>query len=390
MKQILVLFAFFFLFACSEEKKALPTINVLTHQAISWDEKLPCTIEYGEGGTVEPLPGIIKFRGGISRRYYKHSFSLELDKKYALCGLPKDDDWILNASYIDKTLMRHKISYGIFRQMSTRNIASQCAYLHLSVDSVYEGIYINMQEVNGAMVGLNKQDTMAMLFKDPPIFNREIQTSVQDSTNYYQQKFPKLPHRDKSYYLNGLREFMFHSSDEEFAESVGEWFDVDNVMDWHIMLLFSNNDDGLMKNFYLYKLDENTPLRFAIWDYDHSFGRDGDNELNMMERPVDIHRAILLTRLLAIPQTGYISKLRKRWFDLRDQQVISIENFEKHVVQNDKIIGAEMARNVERWPLDNDWYYDANTYSQELDVMRDFVKLRIPQLDRYFHELKSE
>ena len=33
-----------------------------------------------------------------------------------------------------------------------------------------------------------------------------------------------------------------------------------------IILLFTNNADGIMKNFYLYKLDKNTPFRFAIWD----------------------------------------------------------------------------------------------------------------------------
>ncbi len=49
------------------------------------------------------------------------------------------------------------------------------------------------------------------------------------------------------------------------------------------MLLLSNNGDGVMKNFLLYKIDSNTPFRIALWDYDHSFGRDGDNELNLME-----------------------------------------------------------------------------------------------------------
>ncbi|HKL39285.1 MAG TPA: CotH kinase family protein, partial [Cryomorphaceae bacterium] len=299
----------------------------------------------------------------------------------------KDDDWILNADYIDKTMMRHNISYDIFREMDDRNVAAKSAYFHLSVDSVYEGLYLIMEEVNGAMVGLNKKDTMAMLFKDPSIFFRETLPYVQDSTNYYQQKFPKLKRRDKTNYIERFRNFMFDSSDRDFANEIGNWVDIQNVIDWHIMLLFSNNDDGVSKNFYLYKLDAETPFRFAIWDYDHAYGRDGDNERNMMERPVNIDRAILLTRLLAIPQTEYIPKLRKRWFELRERDVISVENFEKHIQKNDAIIRDEVPRNVERWPVDEEWYYDENTYEEELELMREYMQMRIPQLDQYFHDL---
>lgn len=324
----------------------------------------------------------------MSSRYNKHSFSLELDKKYSMAGLSKDDDWILNADYIDKTLMRHNISYDLFREMHAENVAAQSAYFHLSVDSVYEGLYLVMEELNGGMVGLNKKDTMAVLFKDPPIFFREKLPVVQDSTNYYQQKFPKINKSDKSRYITWFRNFMFDSSDEEFANEISNWVDIRNVVDWHITLLFSNNDDGVSKNFYLYKLNANTPFRFAIWDYDHSFGRDADNERNMMERPVNIDRSVLLTRLLAIPETDYIPMLRKRWFELRDQQIISIEHFETQIQKNDEIIRDEVGRNFERWPVDSEWYYDANTYSEELDLMREFVELRTPQLDQYFHDLK--
>ena len=53
---------------------------------------------------------------------------------------------------------------------------------------------------------------------------------------------------------------------------------MENLIDWHILLLFTNNGDGLMKNYYFYKMDSETPFRFAIWDYDHTFGRDESAE----------------------------------------------------------------------------------------------------------------
>jgi len=172
-----------------------------------------------------------------------------------------------------------------------------------------------------------------------------------------------------------------------FSKEIGSWVDISNVIDWQIILLFSNNGDGIMKNFYLYKLDKNTPFRFAIWDYDHSFGRDGDNELNLMERELDCNRSVLFERLSKIPTIGYLDKLKNRWFELREQNIISLENFEKHINENDKIIENEIQKNVQKWPNNSKWYYDDNGYKKELDLMRRFVKLRLSQLDDYFNSL---
>ena len=106
-----------------------------------------------------------------------------------------------------------------------------------------------------------------------------------------------------------------------------------------------------------------------------------------MERELDCNRAILLERLAKITDIGYLFRLKNRWFELREQNIISIKNFEKHINDNDKVINKEVNKNFEKWPLNSKWYYDDNGYSQELDLMRDFVIIRIKQLDEYFNSL---
>jgi len=384
-KHILIALTVLITFSCSDEK--IPSLNIKKDGAIGWNGKEQCNIIYSDAEKTDDLIGKIKCRGGISSKYYKHSFSLELKDKYSFAKLPHDDDWIINANYIDKTFMRHKISYDLFREMNPENVASKSSYVNVSINDKYEGLYILMEETNASMIGLNKKDTMAMLFKDPPIFRKERLDYVQDSLNYYQQKYPKINESDKTYYIKEFKNFLFNTSDEEFSKKIDTWVDITNVIDWHIILLFTNNADGIMKNFYLYKLDKNTPFRFAIWDYDHSFGRDGDNEHNLMERELDCNRAILIDRLSKISDIGYLNKVKDKWFELRKQDIISVENFEKHIDDNDKMINKEVSRNFERWPLNGEWYYDDNGYNQELDLMRDFVKIRIKQLDEYFNHL---
>ena len=375
-----------FIFQACESPK-FPSINILDIGSFNWREKEHCSIIYSDNNGTSIYTGKIKYRGGISGKYDKHSYALELNSETSLANLPSDDDWILNATYVDKTFMRHKISYDLFRAMNDNNIASRCAYINLKTNNNNDGLYILMEEINGGMVKLDKTDSLAMLFKGPAIFFAERLDYVQDSLNYYQQKFPKIAVSDKAYYLDQLRDFMFNSSDEDFLKNIDTWVDIDNIIDWHLMLLYTNNSDGVMKNFYFYKMDSNTPFRIAIWDYDHSFGRDGDNELNMMRVAVNWEKSILLKRLMSIPHSTYPSRLKSKWYEHRASKLFSIDNFNKQIDLNDKIINGAVKENAKIWPINAKWYYDANDYEKELNIMREFVVLRIDQLDKYFKNL---
>ena len=191
--------------SCNNEK--LQSLNIKKSNDFKWNVKEPCTLIFLDSENIDTLYGIIKYRGNTSSKYPKHSFSLELDNKYSFPHLPNDDDWILNANYIDKTFMRHKISYDLFREMSSKNIAPKSTFINLKINDKYEGLYILMEEINGKMLRLIKQDTLAMLFTAPPFLLKEKlpYKYVQDSLNYYQQKYPKIDVSDKTYYIENFR-----------------------------------------------------------------------------------------------------------------------------------------------------------------------------------------
>lgn len=202
-----ILIIIFLIFTVSCKNEVLPSMNIKKEGPIGWNIKEPCTIIYSNAEDVDELLGRIKCRGGISSKYYKHSFSIELENKFSFANLPSNDDWILNANYIDKTFMRHKISYDLFREMNEENVAARSSFINISINDIYEGLYVLMEEINGSMIGLNKSDTMAMLFKDPPIFRKERLNYVQDSLNYYQQKYPKINLLDKTYFIRKIQKF---------------------------------------------------------------------------------------------------------------------------------------------------------------------------------------
>lgn len=367
------------------QKTDLPTLDIRTDTEITWEKKIPCVVNFTLGNSAEAFAGKIKCHGGYSSRYEKHSFSLELSDKISIAGLPKDDDYILNANYIDKTFMRHKISYDLFREMNpTANIAPISSYANIQLNGKDNGLYVIMQKVTAKVAKLDKNDEGAMLFKEPPVFHEKRLENPEEPENYYQQKFPKIKNQDCKAILDSLHDFLFHSSDEIFAQKVSYWFDLQNVIDWHILLLFTNNSDGLLKNFYLYRIKSGEPFRIIPWDYDQSFGRDGDGEKNLLTNIIDCNRCVLLKRLTENPLLDYPAQLTKRYNELRAQGILSVEHFKEMVKQNEDAMAGGLKRNFELWPVNDKNYFDGASHQEEVDLMIQYVATRLSQLDVQF------
>ncbi|MBO7587166.1 MAG: CotH kinase family protein [Bacteroidales bacterium] len=368
----------------TDEVKRLPVINIMTEDAIEWEQSIPCLAGYATAADSSTWPGKTKFRGGVSSKYGKHSYSLKFVDPHSLCNLPANRSWILNASYIDKTFMRHKICFDLFLQMGSHNNAPLCGYAMVQENMVPKGLYVVMQRLNKKVLRLNEADTGALIFKEPKVFynDTELPSRSEGAQNYHEQKYPDFDQQDRNVVMDELRSFLLHASDEEFTNKVGTLFDLRNIADWHLLLLFTNNSDGLLKNFYLYKVDSSSPYRIAIWDYDHSFGRDGDNEPNMLERMADEHRNILFDRLLKSP--SYKKALSERWKMLRRNNIFSEENIARMMTENDAYIRSGIAENTALWPIDAPDYFDGSDYEEEKERILQYVPLILDTLDRRF------
>ena len=378
----LFILSLFTLFSC-EHSQPLPTIE-LTAESFQFDQKNSCEITYFDNAIQFTESGKIKCRGGSSSGFPKHSFTFKMAHQRSLAGLPLQRTYILNANYIDKTMMRHKICFDLFREMNPeKNLASQCAYVNVITNGKPVGLYVLMQKLNAGSLGLNKKDSLAMIFKDPPIFYGENRLEwVQEPGNYFQQNFPDIEEKDLNGYMENVMQFIINANDSIFAHDIGHLFDLENILDWHLLLMFTNNGDGVMKNFYLYKRDSFTPFRIAIWDYDDSFGRDGEGELKMTKSLPNFDRCLLLNRLQNSPYFNYDECLRQRYKELRDAGLFSKKHIQKMIEANDKIIRKDVERNFKIWPIDGIGYYDSKSYEEELEIMLQYLDIRIPQLDK--------
>jgi len=335
------------------------------------------------------IPGSMKIRGGSSISYPKKSYEIDLKEDKIISNIPKDDDYILNANFIDKTFLRHVISFNIFREMDSENIAPNTDYTQLYINDNYQGLYVIMEKMDKSTIGINQDDSLSFIFKEPHIFRKDYSKIVpQKKDNFHQQTYPKIEKQNHATYVEEVRSFILESNNSIFTKNIDTLFDIDNVVDWHLLLLMTNNSDGILKNFYLYKINTQTPMRITPWDYDHSFGRDGDNELNMNKRKADLTRSILFDRLLKFE--WYKKRLKNRWIQHNNNNILSIEGLEKNINQLHFKIEELITQNNKKWPVNHQIYYDSKSSQEEIQIILDFIKIKHAELTDYFKDITKK
>lgn len=357
-----------------------------------------------------------KYRGNASAHNDKKSFSLKFDKKTCFEGLPScRKKWKLNAEYIDKTLIRNKLSYDLFRSFSPTNMAPRVRYSTVFFNEEYHGIYAITERVDQHMLNFTKGDTNAVLFKQPPISQKpEIhQKAYEDfiafshwnqfykgfseramekliSRVYYNQRFPKKSKSDKTYLIYELTTFINNSSDSDFLNPkiFNTYFNLENIIDWHLLLLTTNNEDGLVKNFYLFRRGTDQPFMFCPWDYDHSFGRDGDGEINR-DRFVDITQLALINRMLALDAFGYKEKLLNRYLALKNQDILTAKNLKRMININLAELAPHIEKNVERWPIDHVGHFEGSSFNNEMSIMKNWIDNNFIRIEKELYEMQK-
>ena len=371
----------------ADESSLRPDVLTITvDDPVPTDRKVKATFSYTDVKGTTVYPGKMERRGGYSISFPKHSYEIDLKEDIMLGGLPADDDWILNANYIDKTFLRHVLSYELFAAMDPDNEAPRTRFVEVRLNGQYNGLYVLMEKLDRSSLGINKGDTAAVVFKEPHLFRSSYEgIRPKDSLNFHQQTFPKIKKADRRESVEALRQLLLSPEADDFRARLETAFDLDNLLDWHLLLLVTNNGDGILKNFYLYRTDAASPYRIAPWDYDHSFGRDGDNERNLDERPADLTRSLLFARLLKTD--WYRTALRQRWDIHTESGTLNQDNLKKRIRTHAARIRPAALRNFDRWPVTDDRYFDINGFDEEIDLMLEFVDVRYARLTAYFDDL---
>jgi spore coat protein H len=367
----------------------LPVVFLDPGESVASDRKVPCSVRLvlPDGSQqAQPLPGVVRFHGASSQAYPKKSYGITLNAPVNWLGLRESPHWVLNAAFIDRSLMRHKLAYDLFRSMATTNAPRYAAgsrFVEVIVHGKYQGVYLLMEKVDRAMLGLSSYRSNAV--EHACIYKAVDHAATFDSLGHsgYEQREPDPLVREYWGPLDQLNRFVSSASTAEFFASVNgisARLNIDNAIDFHLLVLLTSNMDGFDKNLILARdapRPNSPPPRFffAPWDYDATFGRNWEGSRVGTTEWLSNH---LFDRLLS--NSTYRQQFASRWKELR-QKPFSAETIFRLIDDNAKTLGAASDRNVARWHPADQYYPDDLAFSEDVAQMKRWVARRLQWLD---------
>ena len=407
----------------------LPIIVINTHgQTIKDAEKITVdmgVIDNGKGSINRLTDAYnlyngkagIEIRGHSSQGFPKKQYGVELrdsnenSVNVALLGMPSESDWVLNASFTDKTFLRNVLSFKLGNEMG--RYASRTRFCEVVIDNEYMGLFILEEKVKrdknrvdikkmevtdisgdaltgGYLMKIDRIDPGDKYFNSifPSVYPK---TPSQPSPVSYIHVYPNadniLPVQ-QDYIKNYITQFETSLSKTTYNDpflGYYDFIDIDALVDYSLLNEFVKTVDAYRLSAYFYKDrdSEGGKLVFGpIWDFDISLGlADYANAWlpSGWEADISPYEGIWSSPFWVkkfFNDPVFKNKYAKRWNDLKPT-VFNLAEIMGYLDQTILQINQARARNFIRWPIIGvyQWpeYYVGQSYEEEVLYLKGWI-----------------
>lgn len=388
---------------------------------IVYDEPGWCNIKVIDNGA-DNLPGdepvletvsTIWTRGQSSAIFDKKSYGIELyeekdtDKKnnVALLGMAKGHDWVLHGPYLDKALVRNRLTYHIARE--TMFWAPDTRYCEVIINGEYQGIYLVVESPRVNETRIRMEDRALLSGETSYLLQRNrvgTDTTIVNSFGMYAAKtfypqYVRYPVDDKltenqllwitadmSAFERALYSDCFTNNERGYKA----YIDMDSFAAYYVITEFSMNKDSGFLSTYCCK-DMGCKLRMGpVWDFNNGY----DNYIGYPTKPgVDGDGFVMADNnwfARMIQDRDFVDAVMQKYHELRGS-VLSTEYIMNYLDETEAYLGSAIQRNFNRWPQSFSWSYlgkdedgnsrDLKSYGDAIKQLRDFITERGEYLD---------
>lgn len=272
----------------------------------------------------------IELRGRYSREYDKKSMGFALwegmtrEQEFSkgLLGLRNNSDWILGAAFIDPSRIRNLVSFTLWNELQDEEsdpLGIRSEMVEVFRNNKFLGLYIFSELLNEQLLKVGNE---AFLYKgidwsDGAVtFERyDPEISHNQFWNGWEQKKPDNKELINWNPLNDLYNTVVDADDETFRKEISKHLNLDNAIDYYLLLNLAYATDNTGKNTFLFAENRNIPFKYIPWDLDGSWGIAYDGSKTPTDKMLSNH---LFDRLLETNPENFKEKLRARWFYLRE------------------------------------------------------------------------
>ena len=356
----------------------------------------------------------IEIRGNASASFPKKPYDFETrdstgaNLNVSLLGMPRENDWILRAAYIDKTLMRDHLAYYLSRQSG--RWASRTRHCELVLNGIYQGIYILTEQIKPDrnrlnIIRMDTDDIAGDSLTGGYIY--EVSQSGEDFGLRRRYKYPQpdnITPEQKTYirmYDDNFRSVMESDRYADPVAGYAAWIDIDRFIDEILVQEVCKNSDAYGWSSYFYKDRLGKLCAGPAWDFDQALSNstfnDGPNYMEWIitKSEWDSHlrdnHPPFWRKLFA--ESKFKLRLAQRWFDLRangwatniitqfiDNTAAYLDEAQQRNFTRWPILGQEIWRNTPGWA-------QRNTYQKEVNYMKTFLQSRLTWMDSQLQQV---
>jgi hypothetical protein len=449
MKKRLIFFLLvlpFLFYGQSLSVSNLPIVRFNTKTRVIQDEpKIPVQMEIFDNGpgqlnqvssspTISTVAGV-EYRGSTSQAdfyflpgYVKKPYGIELwtdstgvkAKKMSLVQMPEESDWVLNASYNDRSFMRDFIAQSLAGKIGL--LHSNAKFVELIINDEYRGVYILMEKIKQGKNRVPISDlyptenagddvTGGYLLKidktsgSPSTTWKSNYTSGISATQKceFQIEYPQygvITQQQLIYirdYINNWEQKLMTQDMNDPKASFRDYMDVSSFVNYFILNEATRNVDGYRLSTYLYKDKESLGGKIKMgpaWDFNIAFGN--ADYLNGWKTDGFVYKAMendggkndywqvpfWWNKLMQ--DASFRKALATRWKEVR-ATFLNTNSINATIDSAQVALKDPLTRNFQKFPLMGKkiWpnYYVGATLSDEVSWLKNWIQGRLVWLD---------
>ena len=424
----------------------LPIVRFNTKTRIIQDEpKIPVQMEIFDNGPgqlnqLSSTPSIstvagVEYRGSTSQAdfyflpgFVKKPYGIELwtdttgvkAKKLSLVQMPEESDWVLNASYNDRSFMRDFIAQNVAGRLGL--LHSKAKFVELIINDEYRGVYILMEKVKQGKNRVPISDlyptenagddvTGGYLLKidktsgSPSTSWKSNYTSGISATQKceFQIEYPQygiITQQQLIYirdYINNWEKKLMTEDMNDPKASFRDYMDVSSFVNYFILNEVTRNVDGYRLSTYLYKDKESLGGKIKMgpaWDFNIAFGN--ADYLNGWKTDGFVYKAmendggkndywqVPFWWNKLIQDASFRKALATRWKTVRSS-FLNTNTLFATIDSAQVALKDPLTRNFQKYPLMGKkiWpnYYVGATLSDEVNWLKNWIQGRLVWLD---------
>lgn len=353
----------------------------------------------------------IELHGNSTQGFSKKPYTLETrdalgnNLDASLLGMSADNDWILLASYIDRTLIRDPLAHYI--SQSAGEWSSHSRYCELMVNGTYMGVYQLIEKIKRVKNRLNLSKLTAQDVAGEDLtggYIYEVSGFTTGPGDFGQNRSIHYPKADEitaaqlSYirkYDSDFRNLMLTAAFNDPEDGYEKYINVNTFVDELIAQEAMRNSDAYGWSAYFHK-DRSDKLNAGpAWDFDQSSGnstyKNGASTSGWIFMQNDGYIPVFWQKLWSDPRFKYRVKLR--WQELRADK-LSTGSIHRYIDSCAVYLNQAQQRNFTAWPIlgvfiwrETAGYQSRNTYAKEVEYLKIYMADRLYWIDNELNKV---